>query len=247
MNDAPSPPSTPKPPAPLASRRDLLAYVGPFALFCLLLALPGLVKSESPTAPWFLRTPEFWVYPLQTLLCGGWLFSYRRDYPRGISPLAALIGAGVGVLALVLWISPQVFFGSVPRVDGFNPTFLLAPDGRETAAYRLTVALRFARLVLVIPWLEEIFWRGFLLRYLIREDFTSLPFGSWSRLSVAVVTLGFVFEHRSPDWPAAFLTGVLYNLVAIRTRSLSACVLAHAVTNALLGGYVMHTHQWGFW
>lgn len=247
MNDVSSPSPSPKLPAPLASRRDLLAYVGPFALFCLLLALPGLVKHESPASPWFLRTPEFWVYPLQTLLCGAWLFSFRRDYPRGISLLAALIGAGVGVLAWILWISPQAFFGFPPRLDGFNPTLLLTPDGQRSAAYSLTVALRFARLVLVIPWLEEIFWRGFLLRYLIREDFTSLPFGSWSPLSVAVVTLGFVFEHHSPDWPAAFLTGVLYNWVAIRTRSLSACVLAHAVTNALLGGYVMHTRQWGFW
>ena len=48
------------------------------------------------------------------------------------------------------------------------------------------------------------------------------------------------------DWPAAILTGALYNLVAYRTRSLSSCVLAHAVTNALLGAYVLHTRQWGF-
>ena len=101
--------------------------------------------------------------------------------------------------------------------------------------------------MLAVPWLEEIFWRGFLLRYLIREDFTSLPFGSWSRFSFLVTTLGFMFEHGMVDWPAALVTGVLYNLVAIRTRSLSACVLAHALTNALLGGYVMHTGQWGFW
>ena len=97
------------------------------------------------------------------------------------------------------------------------------------------------------PWLEEIFWRGFLLRYLIREDFTSLPFGAWSRLSFGATTLGFMLEHHPPDYAGALLTGLLYNLVAIRTRSLSACVLAHAVTNALLGGYVMHSGQWGFW
>ena len=241
MNEAPPPP------APLASRRDFLAYVGPFGLFIALLILPGLVRNASPTAPWYLRTPEFWVYPLQTLACGLWMFSYRRDYPRGISPLGALIGAGVGVLVFGLWISPQAFFHFARRVDGFNPLPLLAGDGTRTAAYNATVALRFARLVLAVPWLEEIFWRGFLLRYLIREDFTSLPFGSWSRLSFAVTAGGFMLEHGTADWPAALVTGVLYNLVAIRTRSLSACVLAHAVTNALLGGYVMHTGQWGFW
>ena len=51
----------------------------------------------------------------------------------------------------------------------------------------------------------------------------------------------------SADWPAAALTGALYNFVAYRTRSLSACVLAHALTNALLGLWILRTGQWGFW
>ncbi len=240
MNDAPA--SPPPPPA----RRDLWLYVGPFALFILLQTVPGLIKNPAATAPWFLRTPEFWVYPLQTLLCGAFLFYHRRDYPRGISPLAALVGLVAGVIVFALWISPQAFFGFAPRLDGFDPSRLLA-DGQPTATYYATVALRFARLVLVVPCLEEIFWRGFLLRYLIREDFTALPFGSWSPLSFGVTTVGFLLEHSRPDWSAALVTGIVYNLVATRTRSLSACVLAHAVTNALLGGYVMQTHQWGFW
>jgi CAAX prenyl protease-like protein len=98
-----------------------------------------------------------------------------------------------------------------------------------------------------VPWLEEVFWRGFLLRYLVREDFLELPFGTCSRFSFLVVALAFMCEHRLADWPAAVLTGALYNGVAIWTRSLPACVLAHALTNLLLGGYVMHTQQWGFW
>lgn len=239
-------PTTPPSPAG-ASRRDLLAYAGPFVLFILLQAVPGLVRTASPTAPWFLQTPEFWIYPLQTLLCGGLMFYFRREYPRGISPLGALVGAGAGAIVFALWISPQAFLHFAPRLDGFDPSRLLAADGQPTLAYQATVTLRFARLVLVVPWLEEIFWRAFLLRYLIKEDFTVLPFGAWSPLSFAATTLGFMLEHSRPDWPAALATGVIYNLVAIRTRSLSACVLAHALTNALLGGYVMHTHQWGFW
>jgi membrane protease YdiL (CAAX protease family) len=56
-----------------------------------------------------------------------------------------------------------------------------------------------------------------------------------------------MLSHASPDWPAAFVTGALYNLVAIRTRSLTACVVTHAVTNLLLGLWIMQTRQWGFW
>jgi hypothetical protein len=54
-------------------------------------------------------------------------------------------------------------------------------------------------------------------------------------------------KHQAADWPAAFLCGIAYNLVAVRTGSLSACVLAHAITNLGLGIYIMSTRQWGFW
>ena len=111
----------------------------------------------------------------------------------------------------------------------------------------VNLGVRLLRLIVVVPLLEELFWRGFLLRYLIREDFTKVPVGEFSWLSFGVVTAGFVFEHSFADWPAALLTGALYNIVAYRTRSLSSCVLVHAVTNALLGVYVLRTGQWGFW
>ena len=102
-------------------------------------------------------------------------------------------------------------------------------------------------LVVVVPLLEEIFWRGFLLRELIHPDFTKVPFGTFSWASFGIVTAGFCLEHSPADWPAAILTGALYNLVAYRTRSLAACVLAHAITNLILSVYVMETKQWGFW
>ena len=56
-----------------------------------------------------------------------------------------------------------------------------------------------------------------------------------------------MLEHAPADWPAALLTGALFNLVALRTRSLSACVITHAVTNLLLGLYILRTGQLGFW
>jgi len=56
-----------------------------------------------------------------------------------------------------------------------------------------------------------------------------------------------MLEHSAPDWPAAIVAGLLYNMLAYRTKSLSSCVLAHALTNALLAAYILHTKQWGFW
>ena len=159
------------------------------------------------------------------------------------SPFALAYGAVAGVVAILVWLAPQTIFHAAPRTEGFNPALL--PPG--SAGYYWTVALRFTRLVVVVPIMEEVFWRGFVLRYLVKEDFTAVPLGTFTRLSFGATALGFMLEHTSADYPAALITGALYNLVAVRTRSLPACIAAHAVTNLLLGVYIMRTHQWGFW
>ena len=95
--------------------------------------------------------------------------------------------------------------------------------------------------------MEEIFWRAFLLRFVIDEHFEQVPFGKFSWLSFAIVTVAFTFSHSRPDWLAAFVCGMLYNVVAFRSRSLASCILAHATTNLLLGLWIMQTPPMGFW
>ena len=85
------------------------------------------------------------------------------------------------------------------------------------------------------------------MRFLIKEDFNNVPIGTFQWRSFLIVALAFMLVHQTADWPAAFLCGIAYNLVAVRTGSLSACVLAHAITNLGLGIYIMSTRQWGFW
>ncbi len=278
------------------------AYIGPFAVFMGFLALNELVRKifDGVDAAWWMSEPQFWVFPLQTLVCGWLLVKYWKYYELG-PPRGIVWWVGVGILVLLLWIAPQVWLGYPARLDGFDPTYF----EQSGAAFYSTVALRFVRLVIVVPLLEEIFWRGFLLRYLAQIDgreifrgalesiheklsdllgerslfrwpaaqllkltqrleravgkapptvpqseaqpFHAVPFGSFSWLSFIIVTAGFTAVHLPEDRVAAAITGMLYNFVAYRTRSLSACVLAHAVTNLLLGIYIMRTGQWGFW
>jgi uncharacterized protein len=218
------------------------AYIGPFVVFLALIALGEMVsKLGEGFAFWPLAAPRYWVYPLQTLVCGILLGRYWRELhlerPRGV-----VLSVLIGLVVLAIWIAPQIFRLAAPRLEGFEPHFF-----GEGAAYGVNVFLRFLRLVIIVPLVEEIFWRGFLLRYVINPDFTKVPFGTFEWRSFAVVTVGFCLEHQMADWPAAILAGALYNLVAYRTRSLSSCVLAHAVTNLLLGFYVLRTGQWGFW
>lgn len=196
--------------------------------------------SVVPGGPFF-GDSRFVIFPLQTLICGVvllWFWkSYEFSWGRGW-----LAGVLAGILVWVIWVSPQAFFGFAPRTKGFNPDLLAA-----TSYYWPTVILRFLRLVIIVPLVEEIFWRGFLMRYLINEDFTKVRFGTYRPLSFFAVALLFMLVHTPADYPAALLTGIIFNLVAVKTGSLSACVLAHAVANFGLGLYVMATKQWGFW
>ncbi len=221
-------------------RRQLAAYTIPMAAFLAALALVSLLKKIG--GPFWLAAPEYWIYPLQTLVCGVLLWWFWREYsltpPRGV-----IFALSIGIVVFVLWIAPQAFLGFAPRRDGFNPDVFAA----QPIAYWQTVMLRFLRLVVVVPLVEEIFWRGFLLRYFINDRFASVPIGEFSWLSFGAVTVGFTLVHSSADWPAAAITGALYNLVAYRTKSLNSCVVAHAVTNLLLGLWIMRTGQWGFW
>jgi CAAX prenyl protease-like protein len=220
--------------------KKLVAFTLPMAVFLTLLGLAGVLRK--PGAGFWRATPEYWIYPAQTLICGALILWFWRDYELR-APRQVWFPVVIGLVVFAIWIAPQQFFGVAPRLSGFDPEVV----GTGSAGYWATVVLRFLRLVVVVPLVEEIFWRGFLLRYLIDEKFTRVALGTFSWVSFAAVTLCFGFAHSRADWIAALICGALYNLVAYRTRSLSSCVVAHAVTNGLLGLWVMQTRQWGFW
>jgi hypothetical protein len=185
--------------------------------------------------------PMYWIYPLQTAVSAGALLWFWKCYDVGGTTLGKLlIGVAGGVIVCTLWVAPQELFHQPHRLEGFDPNVV-------PSLTNWMLATRFARLVLVVPLVEEIFWRGFLLRYLVREDFASLPFGSANVFSFWAVVVAFTCVHQPADMPAAFITGILLNLIAVRTRSLLACVAAHATANLALGVYICATRQWGFW
>ncbi len=242
-------------------RSPAVAHVLPLALFMLLNAVPAAVGVENPDLPWWRHSPEQWVYPLQTVVVGavlalGWRHYQFRPW-RGFG-LAALLGA----VGIVLWCLPAFawqklfasghtipgwyeWLGIAERKDGFDPSFFQS----EPFWYAAAMAMRFIRLVAIVPLVEEIFWRGFLMRYLVADgdDFRKVPFGTHTWLSFGIVTAGVVIAHHPVDYLGALLWGCLVYFVAVRTKSLAACVLMHAVANLLLGMYVVSTKQWGFW
>lgn len=244
-----------------ALRSPTTAHVAPLAVFLGLSSLVPLIAVENTMLPWWHHAPEQWVYPLQTLVVGALLWLFRRHYT--FAPIRGLsLAAAFGVLGILWWCLPVLLWqkltasgvtipewcewlGLAERKEGFDPTLLNEQPFWQAGA----LLMRFVRMVIVVPFVEEIFWRGFLMRFVQSDggDFWRIPFGRHSWPAFAISTLGFMLVHDKTDWLGALGFGSLMYLLAIRTKSLAACVLMHAVANLLLGGYVVATRQWGFW
>jgi len=186
-----------------------------------------------------------YLYPVKVMVVAALLiFCVRRCDElsfrdlRNLPVTAASIVAGLVVF--ILWINMDWTFGSGGPPPGYDP-YLVQGAGGRTAL----IAIRIAGASLVVPLMEELFWRSFLLRYLIKNEFTSVPVGAFTWGSFAVVAVLFGLEHHFII--AGVMAGVAYNLLAVYTRSIAQCVLSHAVTNLVLGIYVLTTGRWQFW
>lgn len=232
-----------------------VAHIAPLVLFMLLTESVQFFLVENSALPWYQRAPEHWVYPVQCVIVGAVLLFFRKHYTlapwRGL-PLAGALAA-VGIAA---WVLPSMLYreglpswcewlGVVKRDEGFDPSIFAA----GSSAWWLTVMLRFARMVIIVPLVEELFWRGFLMRYVQAgdRDFRTVPFGKHTWKTFWIVTVAVTLIHNPSDYLGAFVWGSLVYFVAVKTKSLGACVFMHAVGNLLLGLYVVQTKQWGFW
>ncbi len=218
---------------PAAQRRFL-----PFVVFVLLLALRGWLEGTAP-AGFDLR----WLYALQVglpaLLMAIWWRDYAelRSLPRWRD---ALLAIAVGLVVCWLWVrldEPWMRLGA--PVAGFRP---IGPDGEPLWAL---IALRWLGTALVVPLLEELFWRSFLMRWITGHDFLAVD---PQRVGVQAVALStFVFTLAHTEWLAAACAGLAYAWLYRRTGSLWTAVIAHAVTNGVLGLWIVVYGHWMLW
>lgn len=221
----------------LSLRSPAAAYVVPFAVFAVLLGLRG----SLPLAP----TVE---YPLRTVLTLGALLAVSRPLLqfRAARPWSSI---ALGALVFAVWVAPDVLWPHY-REHWLFRNSLLAPSGAPLPAAPLGnycfLAFRVLGSVLLVPVIEELFWRGWLMRWLIRKDFLSEPLGSYLPSAFWITAILFASEH-GPYWDVGLAAGLLYNWWMVRTRSLADCILAHAVTNACLAAYVLGAGKWQYW
>ena len=222
----------------LTDRYPSLPYVAPFATFMLLLVLgPRLPISHRADA--ILRI---------VAVTGVLLLFSRQVIPLTVRHAVTSIALGVGVF--VLWIAPDVLFPDFRSSWLFTNGFTGRVEGSVPEAARqdvLVLMLRFARATLLVPIVEELFWRAWLPRYIDRmDDFRAVPLGQFSRAAFLLTALLFASEHGAM-WDVGLAAGLIYNFWMQRTRSLGDLILAHAVTNACLSVYVLTLGRWEYW
>jgi CAAX prenyl protease-like protein len=234
-------PDVPSRPLPGASpagtfRGDTAAYIAPFLLYV------GLMGIENTA-----KLPAQVFYPIRCALCAAvvlWLSS-RRLGPR---PTRAVASIALGAAVFLVWIGPDVLFGYrhfwLFENSLFGPAASAAsPELRASTSFRLARTLGST---LVVPVVEELFWRGWLMRWLIHHQFTKVPLGAYAPSAFWIVALLFASEH-GPYWEVGLAAGILYNWWMLRTHNLADCILAHTVTNGLLSAYVLVADQWQYW
>lgn len=171
-----------------------------------------------------------WVWPSLR----GWLGS-----PTWWPPL-------VGFLLVVPWVwlscvqrDGQWLSGDTGRV-GFDPFAHYGAGSTASGAY---LALRGLGLVIVVPIVEELFLRGFLMRFVFREQFWKVPFGAISGAALATCGLYAVGSHPA-EAAAAVVWFAVMTWIACATRKPIDCILAHAATNLALGIFVLFSGDW---
>jgi len=125
------------------------------------------------------------------------------------------------------------------QASGYNPFQAGAGFGLVLAGIRLLGAS------LVVPFMEEIFWRSFIIRYIISTDFRAVPIGKFTLASFLISVVLFGVEHHF--WLAGMMAGAIYNLLLYKTGRIWPCILAHTVTNLALGVHVLITKEWIWW
>ena len=220
--------------------RDDLAYVLPMFVFLGFVWLGGTWSKDYP-----------WTYPAaylaRAVFVAGLLIWLWPCYTR-IRWNYWWLGVIVGVIGIFQWVGMQLFLQRhfehfKPGPDFFNPEAVF----HTPATFWGFVAVRMIGAVLVVPVMEELFWRDYLWRQVLApSDFKLAEVGEWGWAPFLIVTGAFALVHGN-WWLTAIVWGMMIGGLLWRTKSLGACIVMHGVTNALLAAYVLCTRDWSFW
>jgi len=217
------------------------ARVIPFATFIAFIIL------ESLTGEW-LRSYGLdtrWLYVARAITVGLLLLLLWRHYTElqervGLTGKNIVIASVTGIVVFVLWINLDFSWATLGQPAAFDPV-ASSQGGLDWTL----VFFRLLGLAIIVPVMEELFWRSYLLRRVTQHDFLALDPRAAGIFSIIICSVLFASEHH--QWFAGLLAGLAYTLVYMHGRNLWLPIISHAVTNAALGCWILITQQWQFW
>jgi len=208
------------------------ARVAPFVIFLALTFCQG--KFGAASADWF--------YFAKTLI-GAWLVLEMRPLVSEMRWAFSWEAIVIGVVIFAAWVGLDPFYPHLMKGGATgNPNEAF---GEGSALAWFFIAVHILGMTFVVPPLEEVFYRSFLCRYLASQNFQSVPlnqFLSWPFFATALV---FGFSHN--EWLAGILCGAAYQWLVFRKNRLGDAMTAHAITNFLLGVWIVWQRAWHFW
>ena len=214
----------------------------PFGLYMLFIGLHGLIEPmvSEKTASTYLTPGLYTVKTVVVLLA---LIFFWKSYDElslnGLKFGGLLIALLSGVVVFILWINMDWPMARMGEIEPFDPHLL---PGEWLYPF---IIIRLFGAAIVVPIFEELFWRSFILRYIVDANFTSVKLGTFTWPSFIISSILFGLEHHL--WLAGIMAGIFYNIVLYRTKNLWCSILAHSVTNLMLGVYVVKTGSGQFW
>ncbi len=209
-------------------RRPFIPYVVPFALFAIFTYISPLFHIS-----------RLLIYPIKTVLVTVSLVYFWNVYKQEIRFSFSWLAVISGVFVFIIWVLPEGLYPQIGHSE-FNPYKYASGYG-----VYLLIAFRLIGASLIVPVMEELFWRSFALRFVIKYDFKSVPLGQFSWFSFIIISVLFGLEHHR--WLVGIVAGMVYAGVLYHRKNLFDPILSHAITNFLLGLYVVSTHRWSFW
>jgi len=221
---------------------DSLLYTGPFVLFVALLPLQRVL-------PW----PPLWLnlgYVVIMVCALAAIWRKIPDLQPGKLSVRSWLGTlAIGIFVFLMWVVPDRLFPAYHHSIIFENSLTGSVSAGLSEAARSQPAvlwLRAFRAVVIVPIVEELFWRAWMMRWLIVPDFLAIPLGTWSARAFWLVAVLFALEHGAL-WDAGLVAGILYNWWMVRTKSLGDLVVVHAISNACISIYVVAAGRWEYW
>ena len=227
------------------SSSPVAARVAPFVLFVLLTAAQGRFGAAS--AYWFYLAKTlvglwliFEIWPLVAEM--RWAFSWEA-VAVGVGVFAVWVGvSGEWTTQNSLWVKLGISHAPTTPSPVWNPN---EQFGSGSPLAWLFIVTRILGSTFVVPPLEEVFYRSFLYRYIAKPTFLDVPLNRFLPVPFLATAAVFGFSHN--EWLAGILCGMAYQWLVLRKNRLGDAMTAHAITNFLLGVWVVWRGAWNFW